>query len=81
MACADRKIITLPFQFATGRQWMGTAFGGLKGRSELPGMVEDYLVGKIEIDGMITYSMAIEEINRTFYLMHEAKEIRSVETF
>lgn len=60
---------------------MGTAFGGVKGRSELPGLVDDYLAGKIEIDSMITYSMPIEEINRAFDLMHEGKAIRSVVTF
>lgn len=81
VAGAGQEISTRPFQLVTGRQWMGTAFGGVKGRSELPGLVDDYLAGKIEIDSMITYSMPIEEINRAFDLMHEGKAIRSVVTF
>ncbi|MDD7986724.1 S-(hydroxymethyl)glutathione dehydrogenase/class III alcohol dehydrogenase [Lentisphaera marina] len=81
VAGAGQEISTRPFQLVTGRQWMGTAFGGVKGRTELPGMVEDYLAGKIEIDKMITYSMPIEEINKAFDLMHEGKAIRSVVTF
>ena len=81
VAGSGQEISTRPFQLVTGRQWMGTAFGGVKGRSELPGLVDDYLAGKIEIDSMITYSMPIEEINRAFDLMHEGKAIRSVVTF
>jgi S-(hydroxymethyl)glutathione dehydrogenase / alcohol dehydrogenase len=81
VAGAGQEISTRPFQLVTGRQWMGTAFGGVKGRSELPGMVEDYLAGKIEIDKMITYALPIEEINHAFDLMHQGKAIRSVVTF
>ncbi|WDE96952.1 S-(hydroxymethyl)glutathione dehydrogenase/class III alcohol dehydrogenase [Lentisphaera profundi] len=81
VAGAGQEISTRPFQLVTGRQWMGSAFGGVKGRTQLPGMVEDYMAGKIEIDRMITYSMPIEEINHAFDLMHQGKAIRSVVTF
>ena len=60
---------------------MGTAFGGVKGRSQLPGIVEDYMGGKIEIDKFITHTMSLEEINEAFHLMHEGKSIRSVVHF
>jgi len=62
----------------TGRVWRGTAFGGVKGRSQLPGYVERYLSNEIKVDEMITHTMPLEDINRAFDLMHEGKSIRSV---
>ena len=65
----------------TGRKWMGTAFGGVKGRSQLPGMVEDAMAGKIQLEPFVTHTMPISEINEAFDLMHEGKSIRSVVEF
>jgi len=81
VAGAGQEIRTRPFQLVTGRTWKGTAFGGVKGRSELPGYVEKYLDGKIELDSMVTHTMPLEEINTAFDLMHEGKSIRSVILF
>lgn len=81
VAGAGQEISTRPFQLVTGRVWRGTAFGGVKGRSELPGYVEDYLAGKIKIDEMITHTMPLEDINRAFDLMHSGESIRSVVSF
>jgi len=81
VAGAGQEICTRPFQLVTGRTWKGTAFGGVKGRSELPGYVENYMNGKIEIDKMVTHTMPLEDINRAFELMHEGKSIRSVIIF
>lgn len=81
VAGAGQEISTRPFQLVTGRVWRGTAFGGVKGRTELPGYVERYMAGEIVIDPMVTFTMPIEEINRAFDLMHEGKSIRSVVTF
>jgi S-(hydroxymethyl)glutathione dehydrogenase/alcohol dehydrogenase len=81
VAGAGQEIRTRPFQLVTGRTWKGTAFGGVKGRSELPGYVENYLNGKIELDSMVTHTMPLEEINTAFDLMHEGKSIRSVILF
>ena len=78
VAGAGQEIRTRPFQLVTGRTWKGTAFGGVKGRSELPGYVENYLNGQIELDSMVTHTMPLEEINTAFDLMHEGKSIRSV---
>lgn len=78
VAGAGEEISTRPFQLVTGRVWRGSAFGGVKGRSELPGLVEEYLQGKIKVDEMITYTMPLAEINHAFELMHEGKAIRSV---
>ena len=78
VAGAGQEISTRPFQLVTGRVWRGSAFGGCKGRSELPGMVDQYLDGEIKIDEFITYTMPLEDINRAFDLMHEGKSIRSV---
>lgn len=78
VAGAGQEISTRPFQLVTGRVWRGSAFGGVKGRSELPGYVDRYMNGEIKIDEMITYTMGLNEINRAFDLMHEGKSIRSV---
>ncbi|MDE0004726.1 MAG: S-(hydroxymethyl)glutathione dehydrogenase, partial [Rhodospirillaceae bacterium] len=76
-----QEIATRPFQLVTGRVWRGSAFGGVKGRTELPGMVEQYMAGGIKVDEMITHTMGLEDINTAFDLMHEGKSIRSVVHF
>ncbi len=78
VAGAGQEICTRPFQLVTGRVWRGTAFGGCKGRSQLPGMVEQYMNGDIKVDEFITHTMPLEDINNAFDLMHEGKSIRSV---
>lgn len=78
VAGAGQEISTRPFQLVTGRVWRGTAFGGVRGRSELPGYVEDYLAGKFKLDDFITHTMPLEQVNEAFDLMHEGKSIRSV---
>jgi len=78
VAGAGQEISTRPFQLVTGRVWRGTAFGGCKGRSQLPGMVEQYMDGNIKVDEFITHTMGLEDINKAFDLMHEGKSIRSV---
>ena len=78
VAGAGQEISTRPFQLVTGRVWRGTAFGGCKGRSQLPGMVDQYLDGDIKVDEFITHTMPLEDINKAFDLMHEGKSIRSV---
>jgi S-(hydroxymethyl)glutathione dehydrogenase/alcohol dehydrogenase len=81
VAGAGQEISTRPFQLVTGRVWKGSAFGGVKGRSQLPGYVEDYMNGKIEIDPFVTHTMGLEDINKAFDLMHEGKSIRTVILF
>ncbi|MGA0225734.1 MAG: S-(hydroxymethyl)glutathione dehydrogenase/class III alcohol dehydrogenase [bacterium] len=78
VAGAGQEINTRPFQLVTGRVWRGSAFGGVKGRSQLPGYVDQYLSGELKVDEFITYTMPLEEINNAFDLMHEGKSIRSV---
>jgi len=78
VAEAGKEIATRPFQLVTGRNWRGTAFGGAKGRTDVPKIVDWYMNGKIEIDPMITHVLSLEEINKGFDLMHEGKSIRSV---
>lgn len=81
VAGAGQEISTRPFQLVTGRVWRGSAFGGVKGRTELPGYVERYLRGEIKIDEFITHTMPLEDINRAFDLMHRGESIRSVVLF
>jgi S-(hydroxymethyl)glutathione dehydrogenase/alcohol dehydrogenase len=81
VAGSGQEITTRPFQLVTGRIWRGTAFGGVKGRTELPGYVDQYLAGTINIDDMVTHTMPLTDINRAFDLMHEGKSIRSVIQF
>lgn len=78
VAGAGQEISTRPFQLVTGRVWRGTAFGGVKGRSELPGIVEQYLAGEFKLNDFITHTMGLNDINTAFDLMHEGKSIRSV---
>jgi S-(hydroxymethyl)glutathione dehydrogenase / alcohol dehydrogenase len=81
VAGAGEEIHTRPFQLVTGRVWRGSAFGGVKGRSQLPGFVDRYLSGEIKIDQMVSEVLPLEEINRAFDLLHEGKVIRSVIRF
>jgi len=81
VAGTGQEIATRPFQLVTGRVWRGSAFGGVKGRSQLPGYVERYLAGEIKVDELITHTMPHAEINRAFDLMQEGKSIRSVVTY
>ena len=81
VAAAGQEISTRPFQLVTGRIWKGSAFGGVKGRSQLPGIVEQYLRGEFELDTFITHTMGLDDINHAFDLMHEGKSIRSVILF
>ncbi|MBY6016743.1 S-(hydroxymethyl)glutathione dehydrogenase/class III alcohol dehydrogenase [Halomonas denitrificans] len=78
VAGAGQEISTRPFQLVTGRVWRGSAFGGVKGRSELPQYVERYLAGEFKLDDFITHTMGLDKINDAFDLMHQGKSIRSV---
>ena len=78
VAGSGQEIATRPFQLVTGRVWRGTAFGGAKGRTEVPKIVDWYMDGKINIDDLITHTMSLDAINDAFDLMHEGKSIRSV---
>ncbi|WP_298495548.1 S-(hydroxymethyl)glutathione dehydrogenase/class III alcohol dehydrogenase [uncultured Maritimibacter sp.] len=78
VAPAGAEISTRPFQLVTGRVWKGTAFGGVRGRTEVPQIVDWYMDGKIEIDPMITHTMGLQDINKGFDLMHAGESIRSV---
>ena len=78
VAGGGQEISTRPFQLVTGRVWRGSAFGGVKGRSELPGIVEQYMRGDFKLDDFITHTMGLERINEAFDLMHAGKSIRSV---
>jgi len=81
VAGAGEEIATRPFQLVTGRVWKGSAFGGVKGRTELPGYVDRYMNGEIKIDEFVTHTMGLDEINTAFDLLHEGKSIRSVILF
>ncbi len=78
VAGAGQEIRTRPFQLVTGRIWKGTAFGGARGRTDVPKIVDWYMDGKIDIDSLITHTMPLEDINRGFDLMHAGESIRSV---
>lgn len=78
VADAGQEISTRPFQSVTGRVWKGSAFGGVKGRSELPKMVEDSMKGDIQLEPFVTHAMTLDQINEAFELMHEGKPIRAV---
>jgi S-(hydroxymethyl)glutathione dehydrogenase/alcohol dehydrogenase len=81
VAGAGQEIATRPFQLVTGRVWKGTAFGGAKGRRDVPKIVDWYMDGRINIDDLITHTMPLAKINDAFDLMHDGKSIRSVVTF
>jgi S-(hydroxymethyl)glutathione dehydrogenase/alcohol dehydrogenase len=78
VAPAGAEISTRPFQLVTGRSWRGTAFGGARGRTDVPKIVDWYMQGKIEIDPMITHKLTLDEINHGFDLMHKGESIRAV---
>jgi len=78
VAGAGQEIATRPFQLVTGRVWKGSAFGGARGRTDVPKIVDWYMQGKINIDDLITHTMPLNDINKAFALMHEGKSIRSV---
>ncbi|MBO6560455.1 MAG: S-(hydroxymethyl)glutathione dehydrogenase/class III alcohol dehydrogenase [Nisaea sp.] len=78
VAGAGQEISTRPFQLVTGRSWRGTAFGGARGRTDVPKIVDWYMDGKIDIDSLITHTMPLQDINKGFDLMHAGKSIRSV---
>jgi S-(hydroxymethyl)glutathione dehydrogenase/alcohol dehydrogenase len=78
VAAAGAEISTRPFQLVTGRSWRGTAFGGARGRTDVPQIVDWYMDGKIEIDPLITHTMGLDDINKGFDLMHSGESIRSV---
>ncbi|MGB8756217.1 MAG: zinc-binding dehydrogenase, partial [Pseudolabrys sp.] len=78
VAGAGQEIGTRPFQLVTGRVWRGTAFGGARGRTDVPKIVDWYMDGKINIDDLITHTMPLNQINDAFDLMHEGESIRSV---
>lgn len=81
VAGAGEEISTRPFQLVTGRVWQGSAFGGARGRTDVPKIVDWYMEGKINIDDLVTHTMPIEQINEAFDLMHKGESIRSVVTF
>ena len=81
MAGAGQEISTRPFQLVTGRSWKGVAFGGARGRTDVPSIVDMYMDGRIQIDPLITHKMPLEKINDAFHLMHAGKSIRSVIEF
>jgi S-(hydroxymethyl)glutathione dehydrogenase/alcohol dehydrogenase len=78
VAGAGQEIRTRPFQLVTGRNWKGTAFGGARGRTDVPKIVDWYMDGKINIDDLITHTMPLADINKAFDLMHAGESIRSV---
>ncbi len=78
VAAAGQEIATRPFQLVTGRRWLGSAFGGVKGRSQLPGMVEQAMHGDIQLAPFVTHTMGLEDVNTAFELMHKGESIRSV---
>lgn len=81
VAGAGQEIATRPFQLVTGRVWRGTAFGGVRGRTELPGMVLQSMNGELDLDPFITHQLPLDQINDAFHLMHEGKSIRTVINF
>jgi S-(hydroxymethyl)glutathione dehydrogenase/alcohol dehydrogenase len=78
VAGSGQEIATRPFQLVTGRVWRGTAFGGARGRTDVPRIVDWYMEGKLDIDSLITHTLKLEDINRGFDLMHAGESIRSV---
>ena len=78
VAGAGQEIHARPFLLVTGRSWRGTAFGGTKGRTQVPGLVDRYMNGRVKLDEMVTKTMPLEDINKAFDLMHDGEVIRSV---
>jgi S-(hydroxymethyl)glutathione dehydrogenase/alcohol dehydrogenase len=78
VAGSGQEIATRPFQLVTGRVWKGTAFGGARGRTDVPRIVDWYMEKKIDIDSLITHKLSLERINESFELMHSGESIRTV---
>ena len=78
VAGAGQELHARPFLLVTGRSWRGTAFGGTRGRTQLPGFVDRYMAGRIQLDDMVSRTLPLEEINTAFDLMHDGEVIRSV---
>ena len=81
VAPSGAEISTRPFQLVTGRTWKGSAFGGVKGRSQLPGIVDQYMEGKLKVDEFVSFTLPLQDINKAFDYMHDGKSIRSVIKF
>jgi S-(hydroxymethyl)glutathione dehydrogenase/alcohol dehydrogenase len=81
VAGAGQEIATRPFQLVTGRVWKGSAFGGARGRSDVPKIVDWYMEGKIDIDSLVTHQLPLDRINEAFDLMHRGESIRTVITY
>ncbi|MCK6591158.1 MAG: S-(hydroxymethyl)glutathione dehydrogenase, partial [Polyangiaceae bacterium] len=81
VAAAGQEIATRPFQLVTGRVWKGSAFGGARGRTDVPKIVDWYMEKKIRIDDLITHTMPLADINKSFDLMHHGESIRAVVTY
>jgi S-(hydroxymethyl)glutathione dehydrogenase/alcohol dehydrogenase len=81
VAASGQEISTRPFQLVTGRTWKGTAFGGARGRRDVPKIVDWYMEGRINIDDLITHKLPLAQINEAFDLMHQGKSIRTVIVF
>ncbi|WP_040850846.1 zinc-binding dehydrogenase, partial [Planococcus halocryophilus] len=81
VAGAGKEISTRPFQLVTGRVWRGSAFGGVKGRTELPGMVKDFMNGDIDLESFITHQLDFQDINKAFELLHKGESIRTILTY
>ena len=81
VAGAGKEISTRPFQLVTGRVWRGSAFGGARGRTDVPKIVDWYMEGKINIDDLITHTMPLDDINKAFDMMHDGESIRTVIKF
>ena len=81
VAGAGREFSSRPFQLVTGRSWKGSAFGGARGRTDVPKIVDWYMDGRVNIDSLITHTMGLDDINKAFDLMHRGESIRSVVLF
>lgn len=81
VAAAGKEISTRPFQLVTGRVWKGSAFGGVKGRTELPEIVEKYMQGKLNVDDFISFNLDLDQINKAFDYIHEGKSVRTIVHF
>src|SRR5699024_11925617 len=81
VAGAGKEIHARPVQLVTGRVWRGSAFGGVTGRTQLPGMVQDYMNGEIDIDSFITHNLDFTDINEAFDLLHKGESIRTMLTY
>ena len=81
VAASGQEIKTRPFQLVTGRTWKGSAFGGYKSRSQVPGLVDKFMEGKLNVDDFITFNLPLDQINVAFDYMHEGKSVRTIINF